>query len=167
MSESVVFNGGLPYGPDVNRLKETFPVAKLAEGTILTHEELEAVVRQKRGTQRYYGVVNSWMKQQKNDNGIFMVWEASTGVKVLDPAGVLHCAETRTRQKIKQTGKAIRTFGWVDRSRLDETGQKRLDHQMRVASVIKQSIESAKKELAIDLAPVKSLPKPKLVQRSA
>jgi hypothetical protein len=164
MAESVIFNGGMPYGPDVNRLKETFPVTKLTEGTIIRHEELEAVVRQQRGSQRYYGVINSWMSQQKNANGIFMVWEPATGIKVLNPAEILSHAETKTRQKIKQTGKAIRTFGWVDRNRLDETGQKRLDHQMRVANAIKQSIESARRELSVDIAPVKSLPKPQLVK---
>ncbi len=168
MAESLIFKGGMPYGPDVNRLKETFPPStKLTEGTIIPHDALEKVVQQERGTQRYYGVIDSWMTQMRNELSIFMVWEPGQGVKVLNPAEVLQIAETRTRQKIRQTGRAIKTFNWVDRSRLDEIGKQRLDHQMRVANAIRQSIDSARKELAVDLAPVKSLPKPQLVNEAS
>lgn len=166
MAEAVVFKGGMPYGPDVNRLKETFPVTELTEGRILLHDQLEPIVRQKKGSQRYYGIINSWISQQRNDNGVFMVWEQARGLKVLGPAEILNYAETRTRQKMKQTGRAIKTFGWVDRTRLDDVGQKRLDHQMRVANTIRDAIDSARKQLAIDLAPVRSLPKPKLVREA-
>ena len=166
MTEAVLFRGGVPYALDVNRLNEAFPVSTLAEGTVIEHAQLEAVLNERRGSQRYYGVVNAWIGKQKHVNGIILTWEPSTGLKVLNPADVLQYAESRTRQKIKQTGKAIRLFAWVDRTRLDETGQKRLDHQMRVANAIKTSIDSARKELAVDLAPIKSLPKLKLVKEA-
>jgi len=164
--DAVTFKGGLPYGPDVNRLKEAFPVERLTEDTVITHEKLEAVVSESRGSQRYYGVINSWISQLKNSNGLFIIWEASIGIKVLNPAEILNVAEVRTRQKIKQTGKAIKTFGWVDRSRLDTTGQKRLDHQLRVVAAVKESIDNARKQLSIDIAPVKSLPKPQLLRQA-
>lgn len=156
------FVGSVPYVVDVNRLKEEFPVTKLTEGTIIAHDAIGPIVNAKKGSQRYYGVVNSWIAQMRNTNGIFMVWQPGDGVKVLAPGEILDCAETRTRQKIRQTGKAIRTFGWVDRKRLDENGQTRLDHQLRVAEAIKKSLDSARREMAIELSPVKSLPKPKL-----
>lgn len=159
MANGTVFRGGLPYGPEFARLDEAFPVASLAEGAKVTHERLEGVLGVKRQSGRYYGVVNAWITRQRNQNGVFMVWELTVGLKVLNPAEILDFAETRTRQKIRQTRRAIKTFGYVDRSRLDNVGQRRLDHQLRVAEAIKTSLDMAKRDLAVELAPVKSLPK--------
>lgn len=154
---SQMFRGGIPYQVDVNRLKEAFPESSLREGRTIRHDELERVIKAQRGSQRYYGVVNSWLSQMKSSNGIFMIWEPSVGIKVLDPAGVLGFAEKRTKQKIRQTRKAVQHFAWVDRARLDDIGQQRLDHQMRVGSAIRDALLAAGKELAVNLAPVKSI----------
>jgi hypothetical protein len=156
-----VFTGGVPYSVDVNRLIESFPADGLEEGRVITHEELEASVGLQRGAQRYYGVINSWISKIKSETGIFMVWEQGDGVRVLAPSGVLEHAETITRQKIKQTKRAVNTFAWVKRDRLNEVGRQRLDHVMRVGNAIKESIDSARRQLAVELAPVKSLPKRK------
>lgn len=166
MSDGVVFKGGLPYGPDVRLLSEEFPVAELKEGLIIPHERIEKAVRQKRGTSRYYGVVNSWIHKQKDEQGIFIVWEQQQGLRVLDPASLLAHAERKTREKVTGLVRAVRIFGWVDRNRLDETGQRRLDHQARVASVIREAVESGKKQLAVELSPIKSLPKLRLKEPS-
>jgi hypothetical protein len=160
VTKTEIFKGGLPYKPDVKRLNEEFPVDQLIEGCVITHEQFEAILQQEHGTGRYYAVINSWIIHQRSENGIYIAWDPGTGVKVLNPAEILNHAETRTRQKLRQTGRAIKTFAWVNRARLDEIGQKRLDHQLRVASLIKESIESARKQMAVELAPVKSLPKP-------
>lgn len=162
MSDSMVFRGGLPFAPDVKRLEEAFPVDSLAEGRIIGHERLETIVQAKRGTGRYYGVINSWIHRLRNVNGVFVVWQQGDGIKVLNPAEILDHAELRTRQKIRQTGRAVKTFAWVDRTRLDETGQRRLDHQMRIVGAMKDSLDQAKRQLAVELAPVHSLPKRKI-----
>ena len=156
------FRGGVPYALDLKRLREAFPVPTLTEGRVIKHGQLETVVNVKKGASRYYAVVDAWRAELKNNAGIFVVWERAVGLKVLNPAELLNHAETRTRQKIRQTGKAIRTFAWVDRNRLDDTGKARLDHQVRVANVVRDALDSAKKELAVSLAPVKSLPRPKV-----
>jgi hypothetical protein len=153
------FFGGMPYGMDVKRLDEAFPISELTEGRVIEHDALSALLGEKRGTSRYYGVINAWLKRTLNANGIYIAWQPGDGLKVLDPAGVLNRAETLTRQKMKQTGRAIKTFAWVDRSRLDEVGQKRLDHQVRVAQAIKAALDERRREFAVELAPVLSLPK--------
>jgi hypothetical protein len=157
------FTGAVPYVVDVNRLKVAYPAPELTEGRVITHEELQVTVGAKSGSGRYYGVINSWIKQMKSANGIFIVWQSTVGVKVLDPAEILNHAENVTKQKIGQTGRAIKNFAWVDRRRLDATGQKRLDHQLRVAAAIEDSLAAARRDMTVELAPVKSLPKPKLV----
>jgi hypothetical protein len=156
------FRAGIPYSVDVRRLLDEFPQPSLTEGRLIRHAELEALLSLKRGQQRYYAVINSWIAQMKNANGVFIIWEPTVGIKVLGPAEILDHAELRTRQKLRQTGKAIKTFGWVDRNRLDKTGQQRLDHQARVVAALRDALDSSRKELAVNLAPVKSLPRPKL-----
>jgi hypothetical protein len=158
------FRGGIPYAIDVGRLKEAFSVSSLIEGRIISHDELENIVKVGRGTQRYYSVINSWIAGLRNTTGLFLAWEVTIGVKVLNPAEVLSHAETRTRQKIGQTGKALKTYQWVDRDRLDSIGQRRLDHQMHVASVMRSALDNARKDMAVSLAPVQSLPQRKLIR---
>lgn len=162
MTATKLFTGGIPYGPDVKRIVEALPVPSLTEGTVITHEQLEEILGYKRGTSRYYGVINSWIGRQKNENSIFMRWEAATGIKVLDPAGLLNHGETKTRQKATQILRALNIFAWVDRNRLDANGQRRLDHQILVATKLRDAATSAKKELAVEIAPIKSLPKRQL-----
>jgi hypothetical protein len=53
---------------------------------------------------------------------------------------------------------------WVDRDRLDSIGQRRLDHQMHVASVMRSALDNARKDMAVSLAPVQSLPQRKLIR---
>lgn len=159
-NEAVVFRGGMPYGPDIKKLNEEFPLDSLAEGRVITHEVISKAIGYRAGTSRYYAVVKSWIGKQRAENRIFIVFESKVGVKVLNPAEVMEYGERTLRQKIGQTGKAARIFNWVERDRLDTTGQKRFDHQTRVIATIKQSLDSARKELAVELAPIKSLPRP-------
>lgn len=160
------FNGGVPYSVDTRRLTETFPVPSLVEGRVLTHAQLEEVVNAPRRSQRYYGVVNSWIAQMKTANGIYIIWKPSVGIEVLDPASLLTHAEVKTRQKIRQTGRAVNIYGWVDRGRLDSLGQQRFDHDKRVLAALNDAMSAAKKDLAVALAPIQSLPKPKLIREA-
>lgn len=166
MSEASVFKGGLPYGPEIRRLNEAFPVPELQEGRFLSHEILEVNLQLKRGLQRYYGIINSWISRQRNENGIHIAWEPGRGLKVLKPDELLASTETKIRSKGRQLGRAVNHLKWVDRSRLDETGQRRLDNDLLVSTRLRQALDQSRKELAVELSPVKSLPKPKLVKAS-
>ncbi|MGH7486397.1 MAG: hypothetical protein ACREMY_12490, partial [bacterium] len=127
------FKGGLPYGPDVKRLTEAFPPAALTEGRSISHEQLLGTLDCETRHERYYCIVNAWRRKQLHENGVYIIWEQGKGVVVLDPAGVLGDAERKIRQKIQQVGRSVKLLGWVDRGRLDPTGQARLDHQTMVA----------------------------------
>ena len=59
-AKSEVWRGGLPYAPDAAKLEKAFPNPE--EGQLFKHEEFEKLLIEKRGTQRYYGVINSWRK---------------------------------------------------------------------------------------------------------
>jgi hypothetical protein len=152
---------GIPYGPDVRKLEEAFPSPD--EDQIIRHGELEALLKIPSKTSRYYGVVNGWRKKLRNDRNIDSEWIHGIGLKILNPADRLIESERNVKQGIRHTGRAFRRLAIVPRDRLDAIGQARYDHAIGVAAKLTQAGRDAKRELAIDLAPVKSLPKPKLV----
>lgn len=160
----MVYRNGLPYEPDVAKLQEAFPPAKLTEGLVISHEDLETIIVQKRPTQRYYGVVNAWIRHCRDKYGIVIVWSQGKGVEVLEPSGVQNLAEKKTSQKIRQVGRAVKLFGLVDRNRLDEPGQRRLDHYNQVTQRLTAAISTARKEFAVEIGPTHSLPKRQIPQ---
>lgn len=152
---------GIPYGPDIRKLEEVYPNPE--EDQILNHKDLEALLQLGQKTQRYYGVINAWRRRLRNDRNIDSEWVHGVGLKFLNPADRLKESERNIKQGIRHTGRGVRRLAITPRDRLDTIGQARYDHALLVASKLTQAGRDAKRELAIDLAPVKSLPKPKLV----
>lgn len=152
---------GIPYGPDVLKLEEKFPTPQ--EDQIIRHAEFEALLRIEPKTSRYYGVVNMWRRRLRNERNIDSEWIHGIGLKILNPADRLKESERNVKQGIRHTGRAFRRLAIVPRERLDNIGQQRYDHALQTAAKLTQAGKDAQRELAIDLAPVKSLPKPKLV----
>lgn len=155
----MIYRNGLPYEPDVNKLVEVFPPAKLQEGLVIAHAEIESTITQKHPSPRYYGVVNSWIRRCRDKYGIVITWSTGRGVIVLEPSGVQTMGERILAQKVRQTGRAVKIFGWVDRDRLDEAGKKRLDHYSAVTQRLTAAMSTAKKEFAVEFGPTHSLPK--------
>lgn len=161
MSKLPVVVAGIPYGPDIRKLEEAFPNPQ--EDQVIKSEEFEKIIRVEQKTSRFYGVINAWRRRLRNERNIDSEWVPSVGVKILNPADRLKVSETNIKHGIRKTNRAYRRLAITPRERLDEVGQQRYDHQMQVAAKLVSAGREAKKELAIDLAPVKSLPKPKLV----
>jgi hypothetical protein len=160
MKPAQVVNG-IPYGPDVRKLEEAFPNPE--EDQVIKSEDFEKIIRVEQKTARFYGVINAWRRRLRTDRNIDSEWVHGVGVKILNPADRLKVSEVNIKQGIRKTGRAFRRLAITPRERLDAVGQQRYDHQLQVGAKLIQAGRDAKKELAIDLAPVKSLPKPRLV----
>lgn len=152
---------GIPYNLDVQKLEEKFPSP--AEDQIIRHAEFEELLKIPPKTQRYYGVINTWRKRLRTERNIDSEWLHGVGLKILNPADRLKESERNVKQGIRHTGRAFKRLAIVPRDRLDAIGQARYDHALQVASKLTAAGREARHELAIDLAPIKSLPKPKLV----
>lgn len=152
---------GIPYGPDVRKLEETYPNPE--EDQIIKHEDFEKIIRTEQKTARFYGVINAWRRRLRADRNIDSEWVQGVGVKILNPAERLKVSESNIKQGIRHTGRAFRRLAITPRDRLDGIGQQRYDHQLQAVAKLTTAGRETLKEIAIDLAPVKSLPKPKLV----
>lgn len=159
MSNATFFKRGVPYGPDVKRLYDAFPTEQLVEGTILGRDELAKILQTRVGTGRYYGVLNAWARDVRSRLGLYLKWISGVGLKVLAPTEVLEHGEKTIFSGMRKTSRGVRVLAYVDRPRLDEKGQRRLDHQVRVAEMLAGTLRDAKKQMAFEVLPVASLPK--------
>lgn len=159
--KSPIIVAGIPYGPDIRKLEEAFPNPQ--EDQVIKSEDFEAIIKVEQKTSRFYGVINAWRRRLRNERNIDSEWIPSVGVKILNPADRLKVSEGNIKHGIRKTSRAYRRLAITPRDRLDAVGQQRYDHQMEVAAKLVSAGRDAKRDLAIDLAPVKSLPKPKLV----
>lgn len=155
---------GMPYGPDVIKLDEAF--ARPEEGQKILSRQFENILGIPQKTQRFYGVINSWRRKLLNDRNIDTQWIQGEGLKILAPSDRLPVTERDMRIANRRTKRAIRRHVIIPRDRLDEIGKQRYDHNSGVYAKLKAAVDDARKELPIDLAPVKSLPKPRLVKTS-
>src|SRR5262245_57120552 len=149
MTEAKGFRGGLPYGPDVQRLNDAFP--NPSEGMIIKHEMLEPVVRAPMKTGRYYAVVNSWINQLRERAAIITVWLPGIGIKFLDPGEILKASKTGTKQKLRQTARKMKLLAYSDRDRLNQAGQLDWDHTHQVYALLRDAQNVAKRTLPIDV----------------
>lgn len=162
MVKAEIWKGGLPYEPDVRKLEEKYPNPE--EDQVITHEDFEKLLSLTRGPGRYYGVIKSWQKRLFNLRNIDSQWIQGKGVKILGPADRLEVGESGIRRKLKQVKREVRRTGATPRERLNEMGQRHYDHTMMNAAKMLPALEEMRKQLSIDLAPVKSLPKPQFVK---
>jgi hypothetical protein len=162
-----LITSGIPYGPDKNKLSDCFPVQETKEGDLVSHERLAEVLGYEVGSQRYYGVINSWRNDYKRQFGVIMEWEPGMGLRVLRPHEHLQHCETGLRRSAKRVGRKVRELGYVQRDRLDERGRARYDHMTRNAAILAKAAIDARKHFAVEIAPVQSLPKRILGERKA
>jgi hypothetical protein len=153
-----LFFGALPYEPDVKRIEEAFPIKNLYEGQIIKHPEIAKVLGVVHGTNRYYGVVNSWKTLLKHHK-IELLTKPKIGYEVGEPHEIMAQAEKDLRSGLKKTGKGIKRFRRVDATRLDESGRERHMQLNLVANHIESHNKWARKSLPIEAPAVVSLPK--------
>ena len=156
--EAIGFRGGMPYEADVRRLDEAYPVESLQEGRVISHEDLEKLLRYKAGSGRYYGVIDSWRSQNFRKYDLFLDWERSKGLKVLAPHERLHKFETGMVGHLKLSHRNASGLSTVDRDRLNDDGKKRLDADMRAGMIIRTAEKDARKQIAVPIPANRSLP---------
>ena len=161
--EAQGFRGGMPYGPDVKRLDEVFPLASLIEGRVIEHKDLGNVLRLKPGPGRYYAVVDAWRAKMEREYDLILLWKKGVGIYVALPHERFQHGKSKTMQHMRGVKRGIREALSTPRERLTEDGQRGFDHFARNAIVLKTALEEARKKFPIDVPVIKSLPKPKLV----
>jgi len=58
-----VYFGGIPTGPDVNKLNDTFKLRDMAQGDTILYSEVSKIIEQEPGSSRWDSVTNAWRKK--------------------------------------------------------------------------------------------------------
>lgn len=159
-SDAKPFLGGIPYALDIKKLNETYPLPSLDLNRLISHEELAAVIGERVGSQRYYGVINAWKRLLRNEHAVHVLWEKKEGVRVVDQHRLHKHTRLHFIQKGKQTVRAANDFRWIDRSALAPEEQKVYDHDLISAAKVKAAASQEARSMALELAPIKCLPRP-------
>lgn len=71
--------GGLTTDPQIRRLSERYADIASRRGTVIPHEEIEALIEAERGSNRYKTITNRWRRRVERETGIVI---AGTGEAV-------------------------------------------------------------------------------------
>lgn len=157
-SNSKPFFGGIPYAPDVNRLMKRFGNP---EPGLISYEEIEAALDMKRGDSRFEGVIAAWGRRLLKEHNIVIERRsvAGRGVKVLTEGERIAFEHGNFNRGGRQIRKAAVGASMIERDKLTEHEQKRLDHLRRTTASAAQSVGADARSLADALKAPSQLPK--------
>ena len=126
MSESKLFFGGVPVGPDVDLLERTFPDLKHEQ--VLTHDELSAIIGYSRPSPRYWSVMKAWKDRLFEYRKIEMITVRSVGYRVMTSPERADHHVAKAYSKIKEVVKESNMIAAVPRDELPRHVQEKADN---------------------------------------
>lgn len=130
---SKIHFGGLPTGPDVKKLEEAFGTP---EPGLIKHEEIEAVIGERRGTSRYRTVVNAWRKQLFNTSNVEARAEPGLGILFMTAKERSENGVRGIRHAARHVVRVVNRVRAVPVDELDEVTRRKHDHLLRQGALL-------------------------------
>ena len=131
-----VFVGGLPTDPEVRALRDQWPDSELAEGVVISYEDIEAVIGCKRRSNRFKTITTRWRKLLENNTGKVIFKAEPSGYKVLSDAEKVDLSSSKMDSAKRHARRAYVITARVDVSALSEDERGRmLSVQQRAAAI--------------------------------
>ena len=159
MSDSKMFFGGLPPGPDVNKLAQHFD--DLRHGQIIPHDELAAVIGLDHRAHRYRSIIAAWRKTLKLDEGIEMQAIRGVGLRVMSDPERVDAHVAKTSVGIRVIGRAGKDLARVPRDTLPTPVRAKADNAQMVIAKMTHELQHLKAQMLAP--PVAAAPMPRLV----
>lgn len=70
--QKTIYFGGVPTGPDVNKLVDKYPIEKLILGYKMPYSEISEVIEQPIRSSRFRSVTEAWRKKMEKDYNIII-----------------------------------------------------------------------------------------------
>lgn len=148
---SELYFGGLPTDPEVRRLREAFPDVLALRGTTIEHSQIEAIIGEKRTTNRYRSITTAWRRRVRKETGVEIRGDmpeiVGVGFRILsDGEQVTFSIDLRQRgaRKIRHSHVALAN---VDSAKLTEEERRVRDHGLHAAKMIHTAIVESRKYL--------------------
>lgn len=118
-----VFLGGLPYEPDLLKLREHVGVP--AVGTLVPYAAIEACLGCSWRSARFKGVCDAWRRKLEAEGNVILVGVAREGFRVLTAPERVRHAESYLRQGARRIRRSHAIVGTTPHDGLDEAQRTR------------------------------------------
>ena len=99
--------GGIPYGPDIKKLRTLFPDSALTIGQEILYETIEQMIQSDRKSSRFYAVTRAWRRHVEQESGLFILPVDGDRFKVLNESEKLDLANREDRTAVKKTRRSM------------------------------------------------------------
>jgi hypothetical protein len=163
MVEAKLHFGGQPTEPEVKKLLEQFPDAEQLRGTIISHEQIEAVLDVKHDSSRYRTITTAWRKTVRNDTGVEISGDSpeivGVGFKVLTHSEQLRYGVSRKMRARRQIIKSHQAIASTDEAQLTAPECSIRDHELFAVKMIHTAMIESRKRLPGFTGPPEVQPK--------
>lgn len=157
MSKTSLFLGGLPTEPDVKRLIEAFETP--AEGRIIAHGEIGAIIGHDHRSNRYRSVVGAWRQQLLKLHNIELEAVPGVGYKALAPHERMTASIRGYGRGVRKIGRSVTSIRRVPVERLDADRKRVAEHATRHMEATLTQARADSKSIAFEFKPQDRLPR--------
>lgn len=154
MAATHIFSGGIPTDPDVKKLMTA--LGTIQPGLIVRHDDIEGILKLKRGTPRYRTVVAAWRRRMFNEQNIDMDAISGLGFRVLKPFERVTSSTRDFRQGVRKIGKSVRRIVAAPLEELSTREQATVENVQRRMQATLATAQADRKAIAVRLGPVRS-----------
>ena len=143
-TKSKLFFGGVPTGPDVDRLIKTLGVP---EAGLIEHQTIEAIVGCEHRSNRYRAIVSAWRSRLRREHNLGTDAEPGIGIRVLTAK---EWSERQARQHRGAVRHAVRVHNeavLIPAADLDEVARRKHDHLLKATASLGQAAIQASTDL--------------------
>lgn len=134
-----LFFAGVPTKPDVQKIRERWPVESLQPGTTIPYESVAEVISVSVKSHRFKTVTNSWRKSVEPD--LFIAAPGGGVFEVLSPSGKVDLATSKMRTAGRMVRRSVTVSETVDRAALDEEAKSKLDRLQGRQAAIRAALQ--------------------------
>ena len=115
------FFGGLPYGPDIKRLRLAYPDGSLEIGQRIHYTAVSEIIHTDIKSSRFYAVTSAWRKQVEKESGMFIQpvrnWDQ---FKVINESEKFDLSNREDRTAVKKTRRSMIVLKSIDDKQLSD-----------------------------------------------
>lgn len=157
-THSKVFFGGVPVGPEVNRLIDQFGVP--SEGQTITHAEIEQTTGAAYRSCRFRTIVAHWRKRLFKEHNLDSVAEIGVGIRFLNPVERVTVCATQLIRTSRAVRRGFVRTSTIPADRLDSVSRAKYDHTIRIGRVMFDAATANAKALTYELRAATVNPRP-------
>ena len=134
--EAKLYRGAIPTEEDIKKLREAFPDDELTPGAKIAYSEIVKVLGVGSRSCRFRTCTTRWRKRLEEESGVILVAIKGIGFKITTDTDRLDLSTSKAKMALRAAHRSKEVGKTIDRQKLTEDEQKRLDVTLRFAAAI-------------------------------